>query len=184
MAQCLHELSFKGPDYLASSTIEVVNSKITEVGEVICCSGDTLLWSAAKNSFARCSRSNRKREKEWPRAICINGMHVKVGERFGKIKEISPARLAAFNILQQVETGAFSSILLAAEEPRLQPADRALCHELVLGVLRWQLHLDKIVEHFAKRRIESLDPACSHRAATRSLPASFLNSHTCLGGGE
>jgi 16S rRNA (cytosine967-C5)-methyltransferase len=74
-------------------------------------------------------------------------------------KEISPARLAAFNILQQVETGAFSSVLLAAEEPRLQPADRALCHELVLGVLRWQLRLDKIVEHFSKRRIESLDPA-------------------------
>jgi 16S rRNA (cytosine967-C5)-methyltransferase len=76
-----------------------------------------------------------------------------------KFKEISPARLAAFNILQQVETGAFSSVLLAAEEPRLQPADRALCHELVLGVLRWQLRLDRIVEHFSKRRIESLDPA-------------------------
>lgn len=76
-----------------------------------------------------------------------------------KLKEISPARLAAFNILQQVETGAFSSILLAAEEPRLQPADRALCHELVLGVLRWQLRLDKITEHYSKRRIESLDPA-------------------------
>ena len=74
-------------------------------------------------------------------------------------KEISPARLAAFNILQQVETGAFSSVLLASEEPRLQPADRALCHELVLGVLRWQRYLDKIVEHFSKRRIASLDPA-------------------------
>ena len=74
-----------------------------------------------------------------------------------KPKEISPARLAGFNILQQVETGAFSSVLLAAEEPKLQPADRALCHELVLGVLRRQLHLDKIVEHFSKRRIESLD---------------------------
>lgn len=76
-----------------------------------------------------------------------------------KPKEISPARLAAFNILQQVETGAFSSVLLAAEEPRLQPADRALCHELVLGVLRRQLGLDKIVEHLSKRRIESLDSA-------------------------
>jgi len=76
-----------------------------------------------------------------------------------KNNAISPARLVAFNILQQVETGAFSSILLAAEEPRLIPADRALCHELVLGVLRWQLLLDKIVEHFAKRRIDSLDPA-------------------------
>jgi 16S rRNA (cytosine967-C5)-methyltransferase len=76
-----------------------------------------------------------------------------------KSKEISPARLAAFRILQQVEKGAFSSILLASEEPRLQPTDRALCHELVLGVLRWQLRLDKIVEHFSKRRIESLDQA-------------------------
>ena len=73
-------------------------------------------------------------------------------------KEISPARLAAFKILKQVESGAFSSILLAAEEPHLQPADRALCHELVLGVLRWQLRLDKILEHFSKRAIESLDP--------------------------
>jgi 16S rRNA (cytosine967-C5)-methyltransferase len=76
-----------------------------------------------------------------------------------KSKEISPARLAAFRILQQVENGAFSSVLLAAEEPGLKPADRALCHELVLGVLRWQLRLDTIVEHFSKRRIESLDQA-------------------------
>ena len=74
-----------------------------------------------------------------------------------KSKEISPARLAAFRILQQVETGVYSSVLLAAQEPGLQPIDRALCHELVLGVLRWQLQLDKIVEHFAKRQVESLD---------------------------
>ena len=71
--------------------------------------------------------------------------------------EISPARVAAFKILQQVEEGAFSSVLLATEEPGLQAADRALCHELVLGVLRWQLLLDKIVEHFSKRRVETLD---------------------------
>jgi len=76
-----------------------------------------------------------------------------------KSKEISPARLAALRILQQVETGAFSSVLLAAEEPRLQPVDRALCHELVLGVLRRQLFLDHIATHFSKRRVESLDPA-------------------------
>ena len=74
-----------------------------------------------------------------------------------KPKDISPARLAAFNILRQVESGAFSSILLAEEEPKLQPADRALCHELVLGVLRWQLLLDKIVEHYSKRHVERLD---------------------------
>lgn len=76
-----------------------------------------------------------------------------------KSKDISPARLAAFRILQQVETGAFSSVLLAAEEPQLKPVDRALCHELVLGALRWQLRLDKFVEHYSQRSVESLDPA-------------------------
>ena len=76
-----------------------------------------------------------------------------------KSNDISPARLAAFRVLQQVETGAFSSVLLAVEEPQLQAADRALCHELVLGVLRWQLRLDKLVEHYAQRRVEKLDTA-------------------------
>ena len=65
----------------------------------------------------------------------------------------------AFDILREVEAGAFSSILLAAEEPNLKPVDRALTHELVLGVLRWQLWLDKLIEHFTKRRIETLDLA-------------------------
>lgn len=74
-----------------------------------------------------------------------------------KRKDVSPARRAAFEILRHVADGAFSSVLLAAQEPNLKPADRALCHELVLGVLRWQLFLDKIVEHASKRSIESLD---------------------------
>lgn len=72
-------------------------------------------------------------------------------------KQVSPARRAAFEILRRVAGGAFSSVLLASDELQLKPADRALCHELVLGVLRWQLFLDKIVEHFSKRNVESLD---------------------------
>ena len=74
-----------------------------------------------------------------------------------KIKQVSPARRAAFEILREVEAGAFSSVLLAAEEPKLKPSDRALTHELVLGVLRWQLWLDKLIEHYAKRAPASLD---------------------------
>ena len=74
-----------------------------------------------------------------------------------KPKPVSPARRAAFEILREVEAGAFSSILLAAYEPQLKPADRALCHEMVLGVLRWQLWLDKLIEHYAKRAVEGLD---------------------------
>ena len=74
-----------------------------------------------------------------------------------KQKTVSPARRAAFDILRRVADGAFSSVLLAADDPKLKTSDRALTHELVLGVLRWQAWLDKTIEHFSKRRIESLD---------------------------
>ena len=103
--------------------------------------------------------------------------------------EISPARLAAFNILKQVETGAFSSILLASEELHLRAADKALCHELVLGVLRWQLRLDKILDHFSRRRIESLDPPVrialrlglyQLRHLTRIPPSAAVNESVSL----
>lgn len=73
-----------------------------------------------------------------------------------KSSQVSPARRAAFYVLQRVEDGAYASILLASEEEKLSPADRALCHELVMGVLRHQLWLDKCIEHFSNRW---LDPA-------------------------
>jgi len=69
---------------------------------------------------------------------------------------VSPARWAAFEILRKVEDGVFSSVLLARES-QLEPSDQALCHELVLGVLRWQLNLDKVIEHYSNRSIETLD---------------------------
>lgn len=75
-----------------------------------------------------------------------------------KSNTVSPARLAAFAALKQVEDGTFSSFALSAADPELSPLDRALCHELVMGVLRWQLQLDAIIEHFAKRKIQTLDP--------------------------
>jgi 16S rRNA (cytosine967-C5)-methyltransferase len=74
-----------------------------------------------------------------------------------KIKQVSPARRAAFEILREVEAGAFSSILLAAAEPQLSSPDRALTHELVLGVLRWQFWLDKLITHYSKRSTDELD---------------------------
>jgi 16S rRNA (cytosine967-C5)-methyltransferase len=80
-----------------------------------------------------------------------------LGIVLAKTRAVSPARRAAFDILRRVADGAFSSVLLASDEPKLTVADRALTHELVLGVLRWQLWLDKIVEHFSKRSVESLD---------------------------
>jgi 16S rRNA (cytosine967-C5)-methyltransferase len=74
--------------------------------------------------------------------------------------QISPARRAAFQILRRVEDeNAYSSALLAEAEDSLNPKDKALCHELVLGILRRQLSLDRAVEHFASRKIDSLDLA-------------------------
>lgn len=74
--------------------------------------------------------------------------------------KVSPARRAAFEILRRVEAeGAYSSVLLARADDDLIPKDRALGHELVLGVLRRQLWLDRTIEHFASRKIDSLDLA-------------------------
>ncbi len=73
---------------------------------------------------------------------------------------ISPARRAAFEILQRVEhENAYTSVLLAALDEEMRAEDRGLCHELVLGVLRRQLWLDRVIEHLADREIEGLDLA-------------------------
>lgn len=76
-----------------------------------------------------------------------------------KSNAVSPARVAAYEILKRVEEGAFASVLLASPEENLSPADRALAHELVLGVLRRRLWLDTVIEHFANRKFSSLDTA-------------------------
>ncbi len=72
---------------------------------------------------------------------------------------VSPARLAAFQVLRRVEEdSAFASVLLASlSDEELRADDRALCYELVLGVLRWQLWLDHLIEHYARRKALSLD---------------------------
>jgi 16S rRNA (cytosine967-C5)-methyltransferase len=74
-----------------------------------------------------------------------------------KSNSISPARLAAFEILRRVEDGAYASVLLAAKEPSLAPLDRALCHELVMGVLRRQLWLDRLAEFYSNRKVGEMD---------------------------
>jgi 16S rRNA (cytosine967-C5)-methyltransferase len=39
----------------------------------------------------------------------------------------------------------------------LSVQDRALCYELVMGVLRWQLWLDRLIDYYARRNAQSLD---------------------------
>jgi 16S rRNA (cytosine967-C5)-methyltransferase len=72
---------------------------------------------------------------------------------------ISPARRVAFDILLRVEDGAYASVLLATREQALSVLDRSLCHELVMGVLRWQLWLDKLIEYYSNRKVGELDLA-------------------------
>ncbi len=73
-------------------------------------------------------------------------------------RSVSPARRAAYEILRRVDDeGAFAAPLLASAANDLSGEDRALCNELVLGVLRRRLWLDTSLEHFAGRKIESLD---------------------------
>lgn len=71
---------------------------------------------------------------------------------------MSPARRVAFEVLRRVETeSAFASVLLAHATAPLRPEDRGLCYELTLGVLRRQLWLDKLIEHYAERAAGALD---------------------------
>jgi 16S rRNA (cytosine967-C5)-methyltransferase len=71
---------------------------------------------------------------------------------------VSPARRSAFEILRRVETeSAYAAVLLAALDWQIREDDRALCHELVLGVLRRRLWLDTTIEHFGERKVEKLD---------------------------
>lgn len=74
--------------------------------------------------------------------------------------KISPARVAAFDVLAKIEKEkSFSSTLLPAYEAALSPKDRALCHELTLGVLRCKIYLDRLVEKLTGKPIEKLDAA-------------------------
>ncbi|HMF57773.1 MAG TPA: 16S rRNA (cytosine(967)-C(5))-methyltransferase RsmB [Pyrinomonadaceae bacterium] len=76
----------------------------------------------------------------------------------GGAKQVSPARFTAFSILRRVEEeNAFASVLLAAGTEHLSAEDRALCYELVLGVLRWQLWLDALIQNFSGRSPSKLD---------------------------
>jgi 16S rRNA (cytosine967-C5)-methyltransferase len=72
---------------------------------------------------------------------------------------VSPARTAAFEILLRVEqTNAYASDLLHSRKyAKLAPADRSLCTELVMGVLRWRSVLDQAIASVSKQRLEKLD---------------------------
>ena len=71
---------------------------------------------------------------------------------------LSPSRSAAFDILMRVEQGAFADELLHSERlDKLSAADRALCMEIVMGVLRWRSRVDEIIGSWSKAPLHKLD---------------------------
>jgi len=71
---------------------------------------------------------------------------------------LSPARSAAFDILMRVEQGAFADELLHSERlDKISLADRALCMEIVMGVLRWRSQLDETIASWSKTPPQKLD---------------------------
>ena len=105
-------------------------------------------------------------------------------------RRVSAARRAAAEVLRRVEEeGAFAAVLLASATGELRTDDRALCYELVLGVLRRQLWLDKLIEHFASRPAERLDAPVRRalrlglyqlRFLTRIPPSAAINESVNL----
>lgn len=72
----------------------------------------------------------------------------------------SPARIAAFRILLRVqEQDAYAAELLHSDLlNNLSDADRGLCTEVVMGVLRWQSVLDQAIASVSGKQVKSLDP--------------------------
>ncbi len=69
---------------------------------------------------------------------------------------ISPARIAAFEILRKIEIEkSFSSVLLPVYEEKLSGKDRALCHNLTLGALRKQIYLDRVIDKFVGKKLDA-----------------------------
>lgn len=66
--------------------------------------------------------------------------------------KIAPARIAAFQILERVEEGAWASDLLHARTGELSQADAGLASAIVFGVLRRKAQLDWLIELYGGRK--------------------------------
>ena len=73
---------------------------------------------------------------------------------------ISPARIAAFEILSAVSAGSadLPTAIAFARNSLRDDRDRALAAEIASGVQRWRAALDHLIVQFSKRDISRLDP--------------------------
>src|SRR5262245_8901641 len=72
---------------------------------------------------------------------------------------ISPARIAAFDILGAVSAGKadLPSAIASARSKLQDDRDRALAAEIAAGVQRWRAALDHLIVAFSKRPLARLD---------------------------
>jgi 16S rRNA (cytosine967-C5)-methyltransferase len=79
---------------------------------------------------------------------------------------VSPARRAAFTVLQRVfEDGAYADRALRSASEGLDERDRALARQLAYGSIQRARTLDHAIEALGRRRVRKLDPPV--RAALR-----------------
>src|SRR5208283_2285254 len=73
---------------------------------------------------------------------------------------ISPARVAAFDILLRVERedSYASELLHSSRYANLSAADHGLATELTMGVLRWRSMLDSRIAEHSSQNLARLDP--------------------------
>ena len=71
--------------------------------------------------------------------------------------KLAPARIAAFGALLAVERGGWSAESLRAKSAHLDPRDACRGSEIALDALRRKGELDRVIEHFAQRKVDSLD---------------------------
>ena len=71
--------------------------------------------------------------------------------------KISPPRTVAFEVLQEVASGAYASDALRDRSRTLDARDAGLASQIVFGCLRFQGQLDYLIHVYSRRKIDDLD---------------------------
>ena len=100
--------------------------------------------------------------------------------------KISKSRREAFAILLQLERKQTHSddLLRSHRVSALSPQDRNLCTTLVLGVLRWQIRLDSLIEQLLAKPNARLDPEVRIALRLGAFQLLFLDripAHAAIG---
>ncbi len=96
--------------------------------------------------------------------------------------KISPSRSAAFDVLFRIETErAYSSVLLPAYGEKLSARDRALCYQIVLGVLRRQMPLDGVIDEYSRgKKLDSEVRIALRMALFQLVELSRVPAHSAI----